>query len=415
MAEWIECKISDIGTVVGGATPSTKKLENYDNGEIAWITPKDLSTFSGRYIVRGERNITEIGLNSCSTQIMPKNTVLFSSRAPIGYVAIAANEVCTNQGFKSVVPNTNTDPLFLYYLLKYNKDKIESMGSGTTFKEVSGNTMKNIVVSVPKDKKVQEKIGSILGSIDDKIEENVKINNNLEQQAQALFKSWFVDFEPFNGTMPSDWEIVPLEKIADFQNGYAFKSKELLNEPSPDCYQVFKQGHIACGGGFIPDGTKSWYPKSLASKLEKFVLKKGDILMAMTDMKDNVAILGNTAVMPLDNEYIVNQRVGHLRANGYKGVTYPFIYLLTNSTDFLVDLRSRANSGVQVNLSSSEIKASQTVLPSEEVNNAFSEITLPMFEIIINNQLENQRLAQLRDTLLPKLMSGELDVSDIEI
>lgn len=415
MAEWIECKISDIGTVVGGATPSTKKPENYENGTIAWITPKDLSTFSGRYIQHGERNITETGLKSCSTQLLPKNTVLFSSRAPIGYVAIAANDVCTNQGFKSVIPNENTNPLFLYYLLKYNKDKIEGMGSGTTFKEVSGNTMKNIVVSVPTDKKVQERISSMLGSIDDKIEENERINNNLEQQAQALFKSWFVDFEPFNGTMPSDWEIVPLEKIADFQNGYAFKSKELLNEPSPDCYQVFKQGHIARSGGFIPDGTKSWYPKSLASKLEKFVLKKGDILMAMTDMKDNVAILGNTAVMPLDNEYIVNQRVGHLRANGYKGVTYPFIYLLTNSTDFLVDLRSRANSGVQVNLSSSEIKASQTVLPSEEVNNAFSEITLPMFEIIINNQLENRRLAQLRDTLLPKLMSGELDVSDIDL
>ena len=415
MAEWVERKISDIGTVVGGATPSTKKPENYENGKIAWITPKDLSTFSGRYIERGERNITEIGLKSCSTQLLPPNTILFSSRAPIGYVAIAANEVCTNQGFKSVIPNENTDPLFLFYLLKYNKDKIEGMGSGTTFKEVSGNTMKNIVVNVPTDKKVQEKIAAILGSIDDKIEENEQINNNLEQQAQALFKSWFVEFEPFNGTMPSDWEIVPLEKIADFQNGYAFKSKELLNEPSPDCYQVFKQGHIARGGGFIPDGTKSWYPKSIASKLEKFVLKKGDILMAMTDMKDNVAILGNTAVMPLDNEYIVNQRVGHLRANGYKGVTYPFIYLLTNSTDFLVDLRSRANSGVQVNLSSTEIKASQTVLPSEKVNNAFSEITLPMFEIIINNQLKNQRLAQLRDTLLPKLMSGELDVSNIEL
>lgn len=215
--------------------------------------------------------------------------------------------------------------------------------------------------------------------------------------------------------MPPDWEIVPLEKIADFQNGYAFKSKELLNEPRSDCYQVFKQGHIARGGGFITDGTKSWYPKSLTSKLEKFVLKKGDILMAMTDMKDNVAILGNTAIMPLDDEYIVNQRVGHLRSNGYKGVTSPFIYLLTNSKDFLVDLRSRANSGVQVNLSSSEIKASQTVLPSEEVNNTFSEITSPMFEVIINNQIENQRLAQLRDTLLPKLMSGELDVSVIDL
>ena len=179
MAEWVECKISDIGTVVGGATPSTKKTENYEGGNIAWITPKDLSTFSGRYIQHGERNITEAGLRSCSTQLLPKNTVLFSSRAPIGYVAIAANDVCTNQGFKSVIPNENTNPLFLYYLLKYNKDKIEGMGSGTTFKEVSGNTMKNIVVSVPTDKKVQERISSMLGSIDDKIEENERINNNL--------------------------------------------------------------------------------------------------------------------------------------------------------------------------------------------------------------------------------------------
>ena len=179
MTKWIECKISDIGTVVGGATPSTKKPENYEKGKIAWITPKDLSTFSGRYIERGERNITEIGLKSCSTQLMPRNTVLFSSRAPIGYVAIAANEICTNQGFKSVIPNENTNSLFLYYLLKYNKDRIESMGSGTTFKEVSGNTMKNIVVFVPDDKKTQGKIASILGSIDDKIEENRRINKNL--------------------------------------------------------------------------------------------------------------------------------------------------------------------------------------------------------------------------------------------
>lgn len=179
MAEWIERKISDIGTVVGGATPSTKKAENYENGTIAWITPKDLSAFSGRYIKRGERNITKIGLKSCSTQLLPKDTVLFSSRAPIGYVAIAENEVCTNQGFKSIIPNENTDPLFLFYLLKYNKNAIESMGSGTTFKEVSGNAMKNIVVRVPVDIKAQKQIAQLLGSIDDKIEENEKINNNL--------------------------------------------------------------------------------------------------------------------------------------------------------------------------------------------------------------------------------------------
>lgn len=99
MTEWKECKIADLGTVIGGATPSTKDPANYENGTIAWITPKDLSTFTGRYIKRGERNITEIGLKSCSTQLLPPNSVLFSSRAPIGYIAIAANAVCTNQGF----------------------------------------------------------------------------------------------------------------------------------------------------------------------------------------------------------------------------------------------------------------------------------------------------------------------------
>lgn len=179
MAEWKECTIADIGTVIGGATPSTKKTENYDGGQIPWITPKDLSKFGGRYISRGDRNITEVGLKSCSTQLLPTHSVLFSSRAPIGYVAIAQNEVCTNQGFKSVVPNENTDYLFLYYLLKYKKEAIEHMGSGTTFKEVSGNTMKGIHVKVPVSIGEQRKIASVLDALDTKIEDNEKINKNL--------------------------------------------------------------------------------------------------------------------------------------------------------------------------------------------------------------------------------------------
>ena len=375
--------------------------------------------------------VDEIQYINTSTDKLPSrarrkvklNSIIYSTVRPnqlhYGIIKEQLDNFLVSTGFAVIdVDFEKAVPDYIYYVLTQKEvtEHLQAIAeqSVSAYPSIKPSDIENLEL-LHHDRKTQEKIVAILSSIDKKIKQNNEINNNLDQQAQTLFKSWFVDFEPFNGTMPSDWEIVPLEKIADFQNGYAFKSKELLNEPSPDCYQVFKQGHIARSGGFVPDGTKSWYPKSLASKLEKFVLKKGDILMAMTDMKDNVAILGNTAVMPLDNEYIVNQRVGHLRTNGYKGVTYPFIYLLTNSTDFLVDLRSRANSGVQVNLSSSEIKASQTVLPSEEVNNAFSEITLPMFEIIINNQLENQRLAQLRDTLLPKLMSGELDVSDIDL
>jgi len=179
MKDWIICKLSDLGMIVGGATPSTKQIQNYEDGNISWITPKDLSSFKGRYIDRGERNITELGLKSCSTQLIPKNSVLFSSRAPIGYVAIANKELCTNQGFKSIVPNENLDYLFLYYLLKYNKSNIENIGSGTTFKEVSATAMKSFEVKVPKSKNVQRKIALILDLIDKKIELNNKINNNL--------------------------------------------------------------------------------------------------------------------------------------------------------------------------------------------------------------------------------------------
>ena len=124
---------------------------------------------------------------------MPAHTVLFSSRAPIGYIAIAEQEVCTNQGFKSVVPDEKTDYMFLYYLLKYNKEKIENLGSGTTFKEVSGSTMRGIEVRVPETIEEQQRIASVLSALDDKIEKNTEVNENLEQQAQAYFQELFID------------------------------------------------------------------------------------------------------------------------------------------------------------------------------------------------------------------------------
>lgn len=177
--KFINCKLSELGEIVGGSTPSTKKESNY-GGDISWITPKDLTNINGRYINCGERNITEEGYKSTSTKMLPINSVLFSSRAPIGYIAINdKKEVCTNQGFKSIIPNKKTDYMFLYYLLKYNKDKIETMGSGTTFKEISGTVMKNIIVNIPENKEDQIKIGNILSKIDDKIELNNETNDNL--------------------------------------------------------------------------------------------------------------------------------------------------------------------------------------------------------------------------------------------
>lgn len=378
MAEWIKCKISDIGTVVGGATPSTKKPENYENGTIAWITPKDLSTFTGRYIQRGERNITEIGLKSCSTQLLPKDTVLFSSRAPIGYVAIAANEVCTNQGFKSVVPNENTDPLFLYYLLKYNKDKIEGMGSGTTFKEVSGNTMKNIVVSVPTDKKVQKRISSMLGSIDDKIEENERINNNLEQQVSILYQSWFEDFEITNGVCPEDWSYQELSSIADIASGKRPPVKSnVCNQETP----------VSIVGAASVMGFTSE-----ANHTDK-------ILVTGRVGTHGVVQRFNTPCWTSDNTLVI---------------TSPY-YEFTNQILHRIDYSSMNRGSTQPLITQGDMKKVVVLVPDENTVAKFEEFAGSLMVKWEANNKENVKLASLRDTLLPKLMSGELDVSNIEI
>lgn len=148
-SEWPVGTISDIGTVVGGSTPSKAKPEYYTEDGIAWITPKDLSINKSKFIFHGERDITELGLKNSSANIMPEGTVLFSSRAPIGYIAIAAGEVTTNQGFKSVIPKPEIGTAYVYYFLKQNLPIIEGMASGSTFKEVSGSTMRGVPAVIP--------------------------------------------------------------------------------------------------------------------------------------------------------------------------------------------------------------------------------------------------------------------------
>ncbi len=153
---WKEGAISDLGTVIGGSTPSKSKPEYYTDNGIAWITPKDLSVDKSKFISHGADDITDLGLRNSSASIMPAGTVLFSSRAPIGYIAIADGEVTTNQGFKSVVPNGNVGTAFVYYFLKNTLPTIENMASGSTFKEISGSTMRTVPAVIPDDESLQE-------------------------------------------------------------------------------------------------------------------------------------------------------------------------------------------------------------------------------------------------------------------
>ena len=391
MAEWIECKISDLGTVVGGATPSTKKAENYEGGNIAWITPKDLSTFSGRYIQRGERNITEIGLKSCSTQLLPKNTVLFSSRAPIGYVAIAANEVCTNQGFKSVIPNEETDPLFLFYLLKHNKEKIEAMGSGTTFKEVSGNTMKNIIVRVPSDKEVQKNIASILGTLDDKIEENERINNNLEQQALAIFANEFLSLD----TIPEGWKQASLIDIADYLNGLAMqKYRPTADEIGVPVLKIKELRQGCC------DDNSELCSPSIKSD---YIIHNGDVIFSWSGSLLVDLWCGGICGL--------NQHLFKVTSSKYDKWFY-YAWTKHHLDRFVAVAADKATT--MGHIKRDELAKAEVLIPNETDYNRIGALLQPIYEMIISNRIENKKLAATRDTLLPKLMNGEIDMSEVD-
>ena len=184
-SDWREGTISDLGNVIGGSTPSKAKPEYYTEHGIAWITPKDLSVNKNKFIARGADDITELGLRNSSAKLMPRGTVLFSSRAPIGYIAIASGEVCTNQGFKSIIPNGSVGTAFIYYFLIENLQTIESMASGSTFKEVSGTTMKGIPAIIPDDdtlRRFQEECTPIF----EKQELLEKENSHLAEIREAL-------------------------------------------------------------------------------------------------------------------------------------------------------------------------------------------------------------------------------------
>lgn len=154
---WVWVRIGEVADVIGGGTPSTDRYEFWDRGEIPWITPADLSGYKEREISKGARNITQIGLENSSARLLPAGTVLFSSRAPVGYVAIAANPLATNQGFKSFVLSNGILPAFLYYYLQFAHNEITKLASGTTFPEISGKKAMSIPIPIPPTRE-QERI-----------------------------------------------------------------------------------------------------------------------------------------------------------------------------------------------------------------------------------------------------------------
>jgi len=407
---WDVKMIQEIGEVISGGTPKTKE-NSYWDGNISWITPKDLSSFTERYIDRGERSITEEGLKNSSTKLLPKGTVLFSSRAPIGYLAIAKKELCTNQGFKNIVCNKNySNNEFLYYMLKAKKNKIESIAGGSTFKEVSGKVVKEFKIPVPPLPE-QKAIAHILSTLDEKIEVNNQINKTLENMAQAIFKQWFVDFEfpnedgePYKssggemveselGMIPKGWEVRNLKEIADMKNGVNYgrdqEGKEIKVVNVRDFDGAMLVNDYKLDKVFLSDKQINDYLLSIFDTIVVRSAKPGETLLVMNE---------------LDKVY--SGFTIRVRAKEDQNKIYLFNCLRRG----MEVLNNSSNGTVFKNLNQQILGSLKINLPHNEIINKFNRVIKPLFRKINHLMDEIVVLIQIRDTLLPKLMSGEIRV-----
>ena len=400
--DWDQIKIGDLGEVVSGGTPSTKN-DAYWNGEIPWITPKDLSGFRSKYIKSGERKITSLGLKNSSAKIIPLGSILFSSRAPIGYVVIALNALCTNQGFKSIIPSHKHDNEFIYYLLKYHTEKIQNSASGSTFREISGSAFKNIEVKAPSLRE-QEVIANILSSLDDKIELNNKINKNLEETAQTLYKRWFVDFdfpnefgEPYQssggemidselGLIPKGWHITDLSELIkkEKEKSMGDLNLRLIDMANMPSYSISLNQ--------FADGDK------LTTNI--FKMKKMSFLYGSIR-----PYLGKFGIAPFDG--ITTGTIHNFTVK--KTDDYSYIAGIIFSKKFN-DFCIRLSHGTKMPVINWDNFASYKIVYNKNLAINFNKLLLSSIKKIIQNVNENINLAETRDLLLPKLMSGEIEV-----
>lgn len=394
-------KIGDIGEVVSGGTPSTSK-EEYWNGDVSWITPKDLSSYDDVYISRGERNISLEGLNNSSAKLVPKNTVLMTSRAPIGYVAIASNEVSTNQGFKSLICNEKICHYkYFYYWLKLNMDYIITNSNGSTFKEISGGAFKNLEISLPPLNE-QKAISSFLWTIDEKISILKKINQNLDELLMVLFKDWFVYFKNSKdfrldqdfGKIPKSWSVKMLEDYVDFITGVEPGSKNYHEKQEVKDIRFLRVGDLGSRDNPV------FIDKSLSNNK---ILKYDDIVLSL-DATIGIVKIG------LEGAYSTGMRKLMIKNDA---INKPFLYCLVKSERIQKIIEAFAT-GTTILHAGKSIKHMNFVLPDETTMNQFGKVGDTIFSLILNNKKEIETLSNLRDTLLPKLMLGQLDVSNID-
>lgn len=425
-------RLNDLVEIYNGSTPSTSKLEYFD-GEIPWITPKDLSDKKTKYISSGERNITKLGLASIGNRLLPKGTILFSSRAPIGLISISSNIVSTNQGFKNLVcKEDKIKNEYLYYLLKTKINEIQELGTGTTFKEVSKSTLGDFEFYYETDITIQQKIASVLSALDSKIELNNRINAELEAMAKTVYDYWFVQFDfPDKNGKPyktSGGKMVWNEELKrEIPEGWAVNTLSywINNDKSGDWGKEEREGNyserVFCIRGADLNGLNG---KGEVKAPERYILEKNshkildphDLIVEIsggspTQSTGRMAYMTKESLERFDAPVICSNFCKAVTLKDKKSL-YNFAFEWNKAYDHGVLFGYEGKtSGIKNLLFESFVTSYYTTIPSNHFMEKFYDFMTPLEIRKQKNLLENQKLTELRDWLLPMLMNGQVRVN----
>ena len=378
-------KLSEIMDLIGGGTPKTSKAEYWD-GDIPWLSVKDFND-DFRYVYKTEKHITQLGLENSSTKLLQPGDIIISARGTVGELATIPFPMAFNQcyGLRAKKEIVNED--FLYYLIKHNVYVLKRNTHGSVFDTITRGTFEGIEVDIPA-LDVQARIAGVLSDLDKKIELNSRINENLLQQAQSLYKDRFVDLNPFDGKMPPDWRLGTVSEIIELHDS---KRIPLSSRERANLAKIYPY----------------YGATSVMDYVDRYLFD--GIYLLLGEDGTVVDSKGFPILQYVEGKFWVNNHA-HI-ITGKNGFTVETLYLLFS----LTNVQSIVTGAVQPKISQGNLNKVSVVMPSEAELSAFNSIVQPIFAQIRNLRAENDRLAATRDTLLPRLMSGELDVSSLDI
>lgn len=410
--EWNIYKLSDVVEIIGGGTPKTS-VKEYWGGEIPWLSVVDFNN-DNRLVHKTEKTITEKGLKESSTKILKKGQIIISARGTVGEVAQLAYDMAFNQSCYGLNGKKQIINDFLYYLLKNNIKDLKKNTHGSVFDTITRKTFDQIFVSVPPIEE-QKLISEVLTSLDDKIDLNNQMNKTLEQIAQALFKRWFIDFEfpdengnPYKssggrmvdselGEIPEGWGVKKIGDICETFGGGTPRTKEPSYWENGDVFWATPTDMTSLKSPIIFDTSRKITEKGLQNSSAK-LLPEGSILMTSR------ATLGYFAIakIPISTNQGFISMVCDDRVSNY--------YLLNAVRNKMNEIESLASGSTYLEINKTSFRSIEIILPPKNIMQKFDEIADSIYEKIFQNELEAKSLVEIRDSLLPKLMSGKIRI-----